>query len=92
MALARDRRDREIGEGIITPAERSLIIKHAESRTRQEFKGRRRGNRDAFRYLLTGMLRCGTCGGACAVNGTSYQCQASRPGTAMQGAPPTAAV
>ncbi|MFJ8298488.1 recombinase family protein [Streptomyces sp. NPDC094447] len=72
-----------IGEGIITVAERELILRRLEARAFPR-AGKRRG-REQARSLLTGMARCGLCGGRMSKAGTSYQCSGHRMGRGCSG-------
>jgi DNA invertase Pin-like site-specific DNA recombinase len=83
-----------VGEGVITPAERSRILAALDSRSvetgRRNAVGdaARRGRREV-RSLLGDVLRCGTCGGRVAQSGTadrrSYRCAAMARGKGCAG-------
>ncbi|MFC9277946.1 recombinase family protein [Streptomyces collinus] len=76
----------EIGEGIITVAEREQIIRKLESRTFVH-AGKRRPRPEGA-ALLTGLVFCGVgdCGRRMHRTGLSYQCMARRAGNQCAGA------
>jgi len=72
-----------IGEGIITVAERELILRQLQART-FPLAGKRHGHKQG-RSLLTGIARCGLCGARMSKAGTSYQCSSHRMGRGCSG-------
>ncbi|MGW3045125.1 recombinase family protein [Kitasatospora sp. NPDC001159] len=72
-----------IGEGIITPGERELIIRQLESRTFPH-AGKRHGHKQGT-ALLTGLARCALCESPMSQSGTSYVCANKRMGRGCSG-------
>jgi site-specific DNA recombinase len=69
-----------IGEGIVTPAEQRKIAETIDARATADSWGRRRGVRSESRHLLTGLLRCDSCGARMSGQARSYVCQSARLG------------
>jgi DNA invertase Pin-like site-specific DNA recombinase len=74
-----------IGEGIITPAEQITIVRSLEGRAMITGDGSRRGRRAQTSHLLTGFLRCSSCGLRMSAAGLSYCCQSRRLGHPCDG-------
>jgi site-specific DNA recombinase len=72
-----------VGEGIITPGERELIIRQLESRT-FPLAGKRHGHKQGT-SLLTGIARCALCESPMSKSGTSYVCASKRMGRGCDG-------
>lgn len=61
-----------VGEGIITPTERALILAVMASRTAEQAHGKVRG-RKGHATITGALIRCASCGGRAASAGTSKQ-------------------
>jgi DNA invertase Pin-like site-specific DNA recombinase len=72
-----------IGDGIITPGERELIIRQLESRTFPH-AGKRHGHKLGT-ALLTGLARCALCNSPMSQSGGSYVCASKRMGRGCTG-------
>jgi site-specific DNA recombinase len=68
-------------EPLVSPADQARIVALLEGRTASDRFGARRGVRSEARHLLTGVLRCATCGGRMSHVGNSYRCNSRRLGT-----------
>lgn len=73
-----------LGEGAITPAERSTILRLLQDRSTSTASGRRTGGADPV-TLLTGLGTCGRCLGALVRVGSGYACAAQRTGGRCEG-------
>ncbi|RDG39442.1 recombinase family protein [Streptomyces corynorhini] len=62
-----------IGTGVITAGERARILTSLRSRTSEGLANGRRG-KPAAQSLLSGLLKCGRCGGNMTKGGPQYRC------------------
>jgi site-specific DNA recombinase len=62
-----------VGEGVITTGERIRILTGLRSRTSDSLAAGRRG-KPAAQSLLSGLLKCGRCGGNMTKSGKQYRC------------------
>ncbi|MFD7920137.1 recombinase family protein [Streptomyces sp. NPDC059740] len=65
-----------IGQGVVTPGERVRILAGLRARTSQSLATGRRG-KPAAQSLLSGLLKCGRCGGNMTKGGRAYRCYRS---------------
>jgi DNA invertase Pin-like site-specific DNA recombinase len=81
IVLGADGEPIRVGESVVTPEERLRIVAVLNSRTRELTPGftnagqggKRRGVRQA-QSLLTGIIKCGRCGGPMVRSGKQYRC------------------
>ncbi|WBQ05748.1 recombinase family protein [Kribbella sp. CA-293567] len=70
-------------EPLISPADQALILAVFDERAASSSYGRSRGRQSTeSSYLLTGLLRCASCGERMSRSGNSYRCQTVRLGRA----------
>lgn len=62
-----------VGKGVVTPAERLLILAKLRSRTSESLASGRRG-KPAAQSLLSSYAKCGRCGGPMTKSGQQYRC------------------
>ncbi|MFI5543576.1 recombinase family protein [Streptomyces sp. NPDC051815] len=71
--LGEDGQPVSVGEGVITSGERARIQAALRLRTSESMANGRRG-KPAAQSLLSGLLKCGRCGGNMVKGGPSYRC------------------
>jgi DNA invertase Pin-like site-specific DNA recombinase len=71
--LGPDGKPVRIGQGVITTSERAGILACLRSRTSEMLAAGRRG-KPAAQSLLSGLLKCGRCGGNMTKGGPQYRC------------------
>lgn len=71
--MGEDGKPVRVGAGVITVGERARILAGLRSRTSESFAGGRRGKPGA-QSLLSGLGKCGRCGGPMTKSGQQYRC------------------